>query len=56
MGMTGWIRGLFRPGAEKRAAALLSREERERARRELRAAKAEAEATRQFQPPTLPGR
>ena len=55
MSLTSWVRGLFRPSREKRAAAQLSRSERMRAQNEVRAAKAETEAVRhQFQPPTPP--
>jgi hypothetical protein len=55
MSLSSWVRGFFRPSAEKRAAAQLSRSERLRARDEVRAAKAEAEALRhEFPPPTPP--
>jgi hypothetical protein len=56
MSLTTWLRGLFHPSPEKRAAQQLSRSERLRAQNEVRAAKAEAEAVRhQFHPPTPPG-
>ena len=55
MSLTNWLRELFRPSAERRAAAQLSRSERMRAQNEVRAAKAEAEAVaHEFQPPTPP--
>ena len=55
MSLTSWIRGLFRPSPEKRAAQQLSRSERLRAQNEVRAAKAEAEAVNHhFHPPTPP--
>jgi hypothetical protein len=55
MGLTGWIRRLFRSDPQKRAAADLSREDRHRAAREIESAKAEVEAVRQFRPPMPPG-
>ena len=55
MSLTTWLRRLFRPSPEKRAAQQLSRADCLRAQNEVRAAKAEAEAVRhQFNPPTPP--
>ncbi len=55
MSLTSWIRGLFRPDPEKRAARQLSHSERLRAQNEVRAAKAQAEAVgRQSRPPAPP--
>ncbi len=54
MSLTSWIRGLFRPSPEKRAAQQLSRSERLRAQNEVRASRAAAEAVSRSRPPVPP--
>jgi hypothetical protein len=54
MSLTSWVRGLFRPDPEKRAARQLSHAERLRAQNEVRASRAAAEAVSRSRPPVPP--
>ena len=54
MSLTSWVRGLFRPDPEKRAAKQRSHAERLRAQNEVRASRAAAEAVSRSHPPVPP--